>query len=233
MPNHFKTIFVSNCLFILLCGYVISKANKPNIIELREKWRYETEDSAMKDINNCCSQMFCFKPESRLCGLDKQSHRDFVGYIRSNECYDLYQPDDIHFFESDFKPSNTCDVLQHFQTPLTRCLYSNKFLCDSITGYFKRENERRFLLFASFVLVTNSNLDSIYSFVSRMSSYVSSEKSVIYSFVSSEISRMPSYASSGKSVIYSFGSRVSNAVRNIPFFKVDRICSLFYRYISV
>jgi hypothetical protein len=251
MPNRFKTIFsilVSNCLFILLCGLVISKSTKPFIIELRERWHNETEDSAMKDINNCCSQIFCFKPESHLCEFDKQFHRDFVDHIRKNECYDLYEPDDIRFFKDDSNPSNTCKTLEHFQTPLTRCLYSNKFLCDSITGYFKRKNEEVFLLALSYVVVSDGNsrisgyLDNIiHSFVSSkfsskfssMSDYISNLGDSIYSFGSlSKFSSMSDYISNLGDSIYSFGSLVSNPFSGIPF-NADKIFSFVCRLIPI
>src|SRR5581483_11344221 len=105
MLNHFKiffSVFVGNFLCFLLWDFVIlkpiNKVTKPYVIELREKWRYGTKDSAMKDINRCCSQTFCLKPESRLCEFDKQFHRDFVDHIQNNECYDLYDSNDFDFF---------------------------------------------------------------------------------------------------------------------------------------
>ncbi|GET03695.1 hypothetical protein RCL_jg22645.t1 [Rhizophagus clarus] len=162
----------------------------------------------MKDINNCCNKSFCFKPEYHLCKFDKQFQKVFVDYIRDNECYDIYIPDDIHFFNADFKPEDTCKLLQHFQTPLTRCLYSNKFLCDSITGYFKWEDEKKFLLIFLVANIANSNFGN------------SNLGNSIYSFVSSRINSV------NLDFIPTYCSRISNTVSEISIFNVNRIFSL-------
>lgn len=145
--NYFFAILFGSFICCFLWNYLLlgffSKLDRPVVIELREKWRYKTRDSAIEDVYDCCSQIFCSQPESYLCKHNDKSRENTIDSIQNNECLDLYTPDDYHFFHSysKLKSGDLCKVLQHFQTPLTRCLYSNKYVCDSLTGYLKRDTE--------------------------------------------------------------------------------------------
>lgn len=148
--NHLYFITVG-LLFLGLLFYP-SERTEPYIIQLRKKWRDKTEYDAIKDVNDCCTTIFCLRPEiSWLCKFDEEIHLEYVNDVRNNECYDLYRPDDYQYFKyfnSNLKADNMCEVIQHFQTPLTRCLYSKEFLCDSRTGFFRRDYEDKFIHFA-------------------------------------------------------------------------------------
>ncbi|CAJ0834582.1 13845_t:CDS:2, partial [Entrophospora sp. SA101] len=143
LQNLEKTFFGAFiCCF--LWNYLWGSASRPVVIELREKWQDKTGDDAIKDVDDCCGQIFCSRPESYLCKYDDKFRRYTVDFIQNNECLGLYKPDDDHFLYLKSR-NDLCKVLQHFQTPLTRCFYSNIYLCDSFTGYFKRDTEDRVL----------------------------------------------------------------------------------------
>jgi len=127
----------------------------PLFIQLRNKWVGRNPDYINGQIDLMCSEQYWFyEPEEYkyLCNLSYESRQDVINTIYDNECLDLYTPFDDTSLEKFTKKlcnynhwecrKEVCKILGHFdETPLTRCLYSGKYICDSYSGYFLRKNE--------------------------------------------------------------------------------------------
>ena len=104
----------------------------------------------IEEVKSSCNWRLHSIPESEICTLSYMPHQELVDTICDNECFDLYGPGDKILFQKitlcDYNwydcRVRVCKVLKHIdETPFARCLKSNKYLCDSFTGYFSWRTE--------------------------------------------------------------------------------------------
>ncbi len=149
----FKKPFFRFFKIVLIILILVSTVSTdPLFVQFRERWKCKNRDNIIKEIEICCNRNLYNKLENELCPLSDKSRQDLVDTIYDNECLDLYSPDDTFLFQKIELCNHNlrkcrkqiCKVLGHVEkTPLTRCLYSNKYLCDSYTGYLSRDTEKK------------------------------------------------------------------------------------------